>query len=291
MTECTNCQTLQAERDQARQQLATAEAERDQARQQLATAEAERDQARQQLATAEAERDQARQQLATAEAERDQARQQLATAEAERDQARQQLATAEAERDQARQQLATLETNFNGAERQNESLKRDLESCINKLNELTEECKKLTNTSGIDSLRDLFKQLSDSQKATLREQSSFYIDTFEPEHNNKQTQCSTQYVQSILRNFKVDVFKVIQQYKGSLSKMKQAREQIDEILICTNGGTKIIIEALEPVEKKIREIETEISGWIAFESLIVSLMNKSNLSSELHNEITEQTLN
>jgi hypothetical protein len=87
--------TLQRERDEARDRLASTEADRDQSRDRLAAVEAERNEARERLTEAEVERDQAKERLRTLEADHDEARTRLEAAEAER------TAAAEA-RDEAR---------------------------------------------------------------------------------------------------------------------------------------------------------------------------------------------
>jgi chemotaxis protein histidine kinase CheA len=87
--------TLQRERDEARDRLASTEADRDQSRERLAAVEAERNEARERLTEAEVERDQAKERLRTLETDHDEARTRLEAAEAER------AAAAEA-RDEAR---------------------------------------------------------------------------------------------------------------------------------------------------------------------------------------------
>jgi chromosome segregation ATPase len=114
----------------------------------------------------------------------------------------QQLNASQQNQDNLRQQL-------NASQEQLSSARSETVSHQKQLIKITEKYEKLCNTSGIENLRNLLKQLSSSQIDALHKHTNFRADTFEIVHSEKQLQCSSLFVQSSLQELKSNVDSVI----------------------------------------------------------------------------------
>jgi hypothetical protein len=167
------------------------------------------------------------------------------------------------------QQLETLQQQLDTARAESTSYKKQLD-------EMTEKFQILSNASGIEKLRDLFKQLTTPQIDALHTHTNFRVDTFETVHAEQQIQCSSQFVQSSLTQLKSSVDAVIQLQKNTLEQRKHAKESVIQTLT-TAGVPKTLIDvSTKPLRTDIEQIEADIDGWNTFSAVLVHAVNQSN---------------
>jgi len=179
-----------------------------------------------------------------------------------------QLNTLQQQNTSLQQQLNTLQDQLSSARTESASYKKQLD-------ETSERYNKFVNTSGIEKLRDLFKQLTSSQIDTLHTHTSFRVDTFETVHGEQQLGCSTQFVQSILMQLKSSIDAVVQLQKNTLAQRKQAKESVFETLTTAAIPKAIIDTSIKPLETDIEQIETGIEGWNTFSAVLIDVVNQS----------------
>jgi cell division GTPase FtsZ len=138
---------------------------------------------------------------------------------------------------------------------------------------MTEMYNKSLNVSGIEKLRNLFKQLTSSQIDTLHKHTNFRVHTLETVHGEQQLQCSSQFVQSILEQLKSSVDSVIQFQNDRLAQMNQAKENINQALTAARASKGLIDASVKPIETEIEQIEDIIEGWNRFSSVLIGVIN------------------
>ena len=171
----------------------------------------------------------------------------------------------------SQQQLTTLEQQLDTSRAESAFYKKQLD-------ELNEIYNKLSNGSGIEKLRDLFKQLSTSQINALHTHTKFRVDTFEPVYGEQHMQCLTQFVQSTLTQLKSSIDAVLQLQKIKLTQRKQAKEKLIQTLTTSGVPNDIIDASIKPLETEIEQTQTDIDGWNTFLTVLINNMNQSNVT-------------
>jgi chromosome segregation ATPase len=169
---------------------------------------------------------------------------------------------------------------LNSLQQQLDASRAESASYKNQFDEINERYNKLSKTSGVQKLQDLFKQLNTSQIDALHAHTKFRVDTFETVHDEQQLQSSTQFVQMVLMQLKSSVDAVIQLQKTSLPQRKQAKENVIQTLI-TAGVPKDVIDAsTKPLDTEIEQIEANIKEWDTFSAVLINTINQSNIKSQ-----------
>jgi len=182
------------------------------------------------------------------------------------------------------QQLNDLQQQLNASQEGLAAAQIESASHKKQLDEMSEKYQKLSNTSGIENLRDLFKQLTSSQIDALHTHTNFRVDTFETVHGEQQVQCSSHFVQLILTRLKSSVDAVIQLQKNTLAQRKKAKGIVIETLT-TAGVSKAIVNAsIKPLETEIEHIEASTEGWNTFSAILIDVVNQSISASLQHEE-------
>jgi chromosome segregation ATPase len=275
--------TSQQNQETLQQQLTTSQQNQETLQQQLTTSQQNQETLQQQLTTSQQNLEALQQQLTTSQQNQETLQQQLTTSQQNQETLQQQLNVLQPENTSLQQQLTTLQQNydnlqrqFNASQEQLSSARSETASNQKQLDEISEKYAKLCNTSGIEKLRDLLKQLTSSQIDALHEHTTFRVDTIETVHSEKQVQCSSLFVQLNLQELKCDVDSIIQLQKNKLAQMKQAKESVTQALITAGASKGVVDAAIKPVETEIEQIEAGIEGWNTFSAFLVHAINQSN---------------
>jgi chromosome segregation ATPase len=276
--------TLQPQNTLLQQQLNDSQQNQTNLQQQLDTLQPQNTLLQQEFNDLQQNQTNLQQQLDTLQPQNTLLQQQLNDSQQNQTNLQQQLDTLQPQNTLLQQQLNDLQQQLNVSQGVLSAAQFESASYKKQLDEMSEKYQKLSNTSGIENVRDLFKQLTSSQIDALHTHTNFRVDTFETVHGEQQVQCSSHFVQLILTRLKSSVDAVIQLQKNTLAQRKKAKGIVIETLTIAGVSKAIVNASIKPLETEIEHIEASTEGWNTFSAVLIGVVNQSISASLQHEE-------
>lgn len=165
------------------------------------------------------------------------------------------------ENENLRQQLTASQSQCTALQKERDTLRDQLTNVEAELKTVKENLNMLEHRSSIGQLRDILKKLTDTQKETLRNQTSFPIDTIESLYTEEQIKCSQYFSSSTALKLQESIDQLVQTQTNTVNQRKQAKQAVLKTL--SDGGVpqSIIDLSIKPLEAEITEMEMNIMQW------------------------------